>query len=745
MIKRGDIVKRIGVIIPAITDRLQSELLDGIYKTASSAGYDVIVLTTATNGLEFHIQNEIMEGEESIYKLIERAELSGILLASQYFIKETVRVKISDIIKKTAIPCIDLGGTELGYETVCISQDKAVYNMTEHVIVKHECKKLIFLAGFIGNPDSEQRLSGFLRAVEKYNCIYEIVYGDFWKIRAAELADELIHHKRPMPDAVICASDVMAVTLCNELQEGGISVPEDIIITGFDGHISAISNFPSITTISGAIYELGCIGAAKLIEISDGKSPQLPESCMNIIYGASCGCAKRMDDYETAAKKIHDQIRRDAEAGEMLEMRINADVITRASCVESLTDLIALTDGTAHTIKNYNSLHMCILPDWDADPEHPDSCITKPYPEKMACVLSKTAWNDGKNEGIFPTSQIVPMLSQPHSPTLLFVLPLHASSQVFGYMGLEYKNASDFTVSVMLFDLMSSLANGMRILRHKLYAEYLQKKLEEASLYDKMTDMLSKKGLLLYLEKQEQSESKNGIMLVTISKLSAASNGQTNNRLSDTVMQSELILANAIRLISGRELQTARLDKRTFAVVYPLKNTDTPEHFAEEMMLELEVLIKKMQEGSAAAFLPEPYHVCGYVTAPAEKCISELWDNLNSNQPKEKGFTGIGQFKRIRREMHKAPELDWNLTELSKRLNISKSYVQKLYKENFGISYIDDLIDARISMAKQLLTTTDLRISEVASSCGYQNATHFMRQFKNKTGISPSEFRNNSL
>ena len=119
----------------------------------------------------------------------------------------------------------------------------------------------------------------------------------------------------------------------------------------------------------------------------------------------------------------------------MLEMRINADVITRASCVESLTELIALTDGTAHTIKNYNSLHMCILPDWDADPEHPDSCITKPYPEKMACVLSKTAWNDGKNKGIFPTSQIVPMLSQPHSPTLLFVLPLHASSQVFGYMG----------------------------------------------------------------------------------------------------------------------------------------------------------------------------------------------------------------------------------------------------------------------------------------------------------------------
>ena len=44
-------------------------------------------------------------------------------------------------------------------------------------------------------------------------------------------------------------------------------------------------------------------------------------------------------------------------------------------------------------------------------------------------------------------------------------------------------------------------------------------------------------------------------------------------------------------------------------------------------------------------------------------------------------------------------------------------------------------------MAKQLLKTTDLRINEVASSCGYQNSTHFMRQFKEKTGISPSEYR----
>ena len=133
------------------------------------------------------------------------------------------------------------------------------------------------------------------------------------------------------------------------------------------------------------------------------------------------------------------------------------------------------------------------------------------------------------------------------------------------------------------------------------------------------------------------------------------------------------------------------------------------------------------------------------MTAPPETCISALWDKLNDSKPKGKGFIGISQLKMLRREIHKAPELDWSLAELAKRLNISKSYVQKLYKEHFGISYIDDLLEARIRMAKQLLTTTDLRINEVAASCGYQNATHFMRQFKEKTGLSPTEYKKKEI
>ena len=734
-------MKRIGVIIPAVTDNLQNELLESIYRTASAAGCDVIVLTTATTGLEYHVQSEIMECEESIFALLERARLDGILLVSQYFIKEPVRQKLSEIIRKAGIPCIDTGGTALGFETVTIPQDDIVCELTNHVIVQHGCRNLMFLAGFAGNSDSEQRMQGFLRAARAHDCAYEIVCGDFWKAKAAELGEELVQRKRALPDAVICANDIMAVSLCNTLQRGGISVPDDVIVTGFDGHLFALSHFPSVTTVSGAMQALGKCAAEKLLTRIGCTPAYSTDTGMHILYGSTCGCVERLKVYEEAALLVQEHFRHEAESTEMLDMRIHSELIAKASDVETLEELTELIDRSAHTLKGYQSMFWCLYPDWDASPEQPDIIRKKTFPKQMLCVLAKDAWQDGRKGCLFPTSEIVPMLSQPHEPVLLFVLSLHASAQMFGYCGLAYANAADYTVTVMLFNMMCAIANGLRMLRHKQYAEYLQQKLEEASLYDKMTDMLSKKGFLLWLEKQMQLSARTGIMLVTIEKLIGNANAHSHAQLSDKVIQTELLLASAIRLLSGQGLQTARLDKKTFAVAFPLAETDTPEQRAEEMMIQLEVLIRKMQEGTAAAFLPEPYYVCGICEAPAETCLSGLWETLSSSRPKESGFIGIHELKKLRREIHRAPELNWNLSELAKRLNISKSYLQKLYQEHFGISYLEDLIGARIRMAKELLTATDLRIGEIAEACGYNNETHFMRQLKDKTGITPTAYR----
>ena len=77
---------------------------------------------------------------------------------------------------------------------------------------------------------------------------------------------------------------------------------------------------------------------------------------------------------------------------------------------------------------------------------------------------------------------------------------------------------------------------------------------------------------------------------------------------------------------------------------------------------------------------------------------------------------------------------------MAEELHISPAYIQELYKKTFGISCMNDVIECRISCAKNLLTGSRLSIREIAEKCGYNSNIHFSRQFRANTGMSPSEW-----
>lgn len=81
----------------------------------------------------------------------------------------------------------------------------------------------------------------------------------------------------------------------------------------------------------------------------------------------------------------------------------------------------------------------------------------------------------------------------------------------------------------------------------------------------------------------------------------------------------------------------------------------------------------------------------------------------------------------------------------ARRLRISESYFQHLYKKYFGVSFRHDLIQIRINHAKYLLLTSSLSVQQIAESCGYANEVHFYRQFKKMTGCSPAKFRKTAV
>ena len=78
---------------------------------------------------------------------------------------------------------------------------------------------------------------------------------------------------------------------------------------------------------------------------------------------------------------------------------------------------------------------------------------------------------------------------------------------------------------------------------------------------------------------------------------------------------------------------------------------------------------------------------------------------------------------------------------LAEEYGVSISGLEHLYKKAFGTSVINDIINSRIIYAKRLLLSSNMLISDVAEKCGYSCCYSFMRQFKLKTGLTPTEFR----
>ena len=95
----------------------------------------------------------------------------------------------------------------------------------------------------------------------------------------------------------------------------------------------------------------------------------------------------------------------------------------------------------------------------------------------------------------------------------------------------------------------------------------------------------------------------------------------------------------------------------------------------------------------------------------------------------------------LRAKIYRNPQLKWNVDTMAADVNMSRSYLQHIYREMFGVSCISDVISSKIEKAKELLTETSCTVSQVAFMCGYDNEEHFMRQFKKLVGMTPTRYR----
>jgi AraC-like DNA-binding protein len=86
----------------------------------------------------------------------------------------------------------------------------------------------------------------------------------------------------------------------------------------------------------------------------------------------------------------------------------------------------------------------------------------------------------------------------------------------------------------------------------------------------------------------------------------------------------------------------------------------------------------------------------------------------------------------------------FSLDSLEQEYHMSRFRICREFTKYFNESPIQYLNHIRISIAKEILVQTDKRINEVGQIIGFENTNHFIRLFKQKTGVTPLEYRRKS-
>jgi AraC family transcriptional regulator of arabinose operon len=84
---------------------------------------------------------------------------------------------------------------------------------------------------------------------------------------------------------------------------------------------------------------------------------------------------------------------------------------------------------------------------------------------------------------------------------------------------------------------------------------------------------------------------------------------------------------------------------------------------------------------------------------------------------------------------------DVGLSELARRVNLSRSRLRHLFKSETGKSPSEYRKTAQLLRAKTLIETTHFRIKEVMSQVGLKDQSHFSKDFKRTFGVLPTELR----
>ena len=432
------------------------------------------------------------KGGASIFQLINYKMLDALIIMPETIKDRSVTEDIMRNCRENNVPVISVDGIIEGAFNISFGYGEAFGTIVEHVLSWHGCRRIKLVAGYKGNDFSQTRIDCCREIMSQHGLTLadaDIMYGDFWETPTYEAMDRFFASGEPLPEAFICCNDSMAMAVCLKLNEHGYHVPDDVIVTGFDGIETEKFHKPRLTnavrnnrtlaqSIMDMLDKITSVGEVAPFDVQLEYEPVFSESC-------GCGCP------------------------------------TSENTNRRLADFVQSYTGTLNYEEYVNNIENCIA----ADPT-PDNVrnVLEEYcfGNSMICFTSEF-WSffTGENTGdrlpefsgfgdmhvfactfldgrkpdgtVFPAARIMPQLESSFSEyRTMFIIPLHFQDSVQGYFITHFVKEEHH--NERLYTLCTSLNRCLENMRTHEQMRTLNRRLEFMFTHDQLTRIYNRYG-----------------------------------------------------------------------------------------------------------------------------------------------------------------------------------------------------------------------------------------------------------
>ena len=569
--------KIIGLCISAVHTGFKADFVEMLNQEIIRDNFKLIVFNSLLSVYDGSIYDT---GASSVYNIVDFDILDCLIIFDRGLINKQNGIEMIAKAKEKNVPVILINSENEG--CFCVSDDyKTSYkNLIRHVIRDHGVRDTFFMGGYRWDPDTLDRLACYKKALGDENINFSdwmVGYGEFRDTTAREEIDRVIKERRKPPQAVFCANDIMAMAVCTRLKELGYRVPEDVIVTGYDGIEEGKYFIPNITTVRRNIEGEAVACANLLKEIFSGKAEKrIIKIPYKVIYNESCGCPSEEDfsDYRERMAECM-KINRDFSAHEA-DVFAGADKFLMCDTMPEMLDALVnsnLGERSYMCIKSmlFESLSIMYKSNLDIDYSNEYIILSSESDEEFGLI------NDD-------LKMIVPNAEEWFKDDTVFIVnALYVEDYQYG---LYFYKTEDIRYMANRVNRMSRALNlSFGTVYTRMIQKGMQMELEQAAFLDPMTQMSNLKGLEKWFEEfSEKSENHETALSMAIFKLDKYKYIYENFGVME-IEEVVNIIARVFTKNTGRKKFTARISDDEFVVVDYTGDLDDPKT-AEEIVNE---------------------------------------------------------------------------------------------------------------------------------------------------------------